>query len=46
MVVFAVNHRPARGTRGWYRLNQRHGVGRIRSGQRSTLGIILHDAAS
>jgi hypothetical protein len=44
-VVFAVNHRPARGTRGWYRLAMRHGVSRIRSGRRTTLGLIFHDAA-
>jgi hypothetical protein len=43
-VVFAVRHRPVRGTRGTYRLNLRHGVGRIRSGRRSTVGIIFHDA--
>jgi uncharacterized protein len=46
MVIFAVNHRPVQGTRGWYRVAMRHGVGTIRSGTRSTLGIILHDAAS
>jgi hypothetical protein len=46
MVAFAVNHRPARGTRGWYRAALRHGVSTIRSGTRSTLGLILHDAAS
>jgi hypothetical protein len=44
-VVFAVNHRPVRGTRGVYRLALRHGVSRIRSGRRETLGIIFHDAA-
>jgi hypothetical protein len=43
-VVFAVHHRPVRGTRGVYRVNLRHGVSRIRSGQRHTLGIIFHDA--
>jgi uncharacterized protein len=43
-VVFAVHHRPAQGTRGTYRVNLRHGVSRIRSGQRHTLGIIFHDA--
>jgi hypothetical protein len=41
---FAVNHRPVRGTRGNYRVTMRHGVSRIRSGQRVTLGIIFHDA--
>ena len=44
-VVFAVNHRPVRGTRGFYRVTMRHGVSRIRSGERWTLGIIFHDAA-
>ena len=43
-VVFAVSHRPVRGTRGAYRVNLRHGVSRIRSGRRHTLGIIFHDA--
>ena len=43
-VVFAVHHRPVRGTRGNYRVNLRHGVSRIRSGRRHTLGIIFHDA--
>lgn len=44
-VVFAVNFRPVRGTRGDYRVNLRHGVSRLRSGHRHTLGIIFHDAA-
>jgi hypothetical protein len=44
-VVFAVHHRPMRGTRGVYRVNLRHGVSRIRSGQRYAAGIIFHDAA-
>jgi hypothetical protein len=43
-VAFAVHHRPVRGTRGTYRVNMRHGVSRLRSGQRHTLGIIFHDA--
>ncbi|VVD72309.1 proline hydroxylase [Pandoraea iniqua] len=43
-VVFAVNHRPVNGTRGVYRVNLRHGVSRLRSGHRHTLGLILHDA--
>jgi uncharacterized protein len=44
-VIFAVHHRPVRGTRGVYRVNLRHGVSRIRSGERYTLGVIFHDAA-
>ena len=44
-VIFPVHHRPATGTRGYYRLTTRHGVSRIHSGQRHTLGIIFHDAA-
>ncbi len=40
----AVHHRPVAGTRGTYRVNLRHGVGRIRRGQRFTTGIIFHDA--
>ena len=44
-VVFAVHHRPVRGTRGFYRVNQRHGVSRVHSGDRTTLGIIFHDAS-
>ena len=44
-VIFAVNHRPMRGTRGNYRVTMRHGVSPLRSGSRHTLGIILHDAA-
>ena len=43
-VVFAVSHRPVRGTRGVYRVAMRHGVSRIRSGRRYSLGIIFHDA--
>ena len=43
-VAFAVHHRPVRGTRGFYRTNLRHGVSRIRSGRRYTIGIIFHDA--
>ncbi|MBV8866371.1 MAG: 2OG-Fe(II) oxygenase [Acidobacteriaceae bacterium] len=43
-VAFAVHHRPVQGGRGAYRVNLRHGVSRIRSGLRHTLGIIFHDA--
>lgn len=43
-VIFAVHHRPVSGARGVYRVNLRHGVSRIRSGQRHALGVIFHDA--
>ncbi len=43
-VAFAVHHRPVQGTRGSYRVNMRHGVSRVRTGARHTLGIIFHDA--
>ena len=44
-VIFPVHHRPVEGTRGAYRVTMRHGVSRLRSGRRFTLGIIFHDAA-
>lgn len=44
-VIFAVNERPVKGTRGWHRTAMRHGVSSVRQGQRFTLGIIFHDAA-
>jgi hypothetical protein len=43
-VAFAVHHRPVQGTRGFYRVNLRHGVSQIRSGHRHTVGVIFHDA--
>ncbi|MGO8917119.1 MAG: 2OG-Fe(II) oxygenase [Stellaceae bacterium] len=43
-VIFAVHHRPVRGARGVYRVTHRHGVSRIRSGERVTLGVIFHDS--
>ena len=43
-VAFAVHNRPVKGTKGNYRVNLRHGVSRIRSGRRHTVGIIFHDA--
>jgi hypothetical protein len=42
--IFAVQHRPVAGTRGSYRVNLRHGVSRVRSGERYTTGLIFHDA--
>ena len=44
-VIFAVNERPVRGAKGVYRVRMRHGVSRLRSGARHTLGVIFHDAA-
>jgi len=44
-VLFAVNYRPVAGTRGDYRVTIRHGVSRLRSGHRFTLGVIFHDAS-
>lgn len=44
-LIFAVHHRPVRGTRGTYRVTMRHGVSQLRSGRRHTLGVIFHDAA-
>ncbi|MGN6748951.1 MAG: 2OG-Fe(II) oxygenase [Xanthobacteraceae bacterium] len=43
-VVFAVNSRPVQGSKGVYRVKMRHGVSRVRSGRRHTIGIIFHDA--
>jgi hypothetical protein len=43
-VAFAVHQRPVPGKRGFYRVNMRHGVSRLRSGHRHTIGIIFHDA--
>lgn len=43
-VIFAVNERPVQGTRGTYRVSMRHGVSRLASGRRYTLGVIFHDA--
>jgi hypothetical protein len=43
-VFFAVRYRPVRGVRGSYRVNLRHGVSIVRSGDRYTLGLIFHDA--
>jgi hypothetical protein len=43
-VIFPVRHRPVAGTRGTYRVTMRHGVSRLRSGRRHTLGVIFHDA--
>jgi hypothetical protein len=44
-VIFTTRHRPAAGTRGYHRTSMRHGVSRVLSGERYTLGIIFHNAA-
>jgi hypothetical protein len=46
MLVFTTNFRPVKGSKGYYRVNMKHGVSEIRSGERHTLGIIFHDALS
>ena len=43
-VIFAVHTRPQKGAKGYYRVNMRHGVSRLRSGHRQTMGVIFHDA--
>lgn len=42
--ILASHHRPVQGARGFYRVNTRHGVSEVRSGQRLTAGLIFHDA--
>jgi hypothetical protein len=44
IVIFATRYRPVQGTRGYYRVNMRHGVSTVHSGSRFTLGVIFHDA--
>ncbi len=45
MLVFTTNFRPVKGSKGYYRVNMKHGVSPLHSGNRHTLGIIFHDAA-
>jgi len=44
MIIFTTCYRPVAGTRGYYRVQMRHGVSRVLSGSRYTLGVIFHDA--
>jgi len=46
MLIFTTNFRPVKGTKGYYRVNMKHGVSQIHEGERHTLGIIFHDALS
>lgn len=46
MLIFTTNFRPVKGTKGYYRVNMKHGVSELHSGERHTLGIIFHDATS
>lgn len=46
MIIFTTNFRPVKGSKGYYRVNMKHGVSEILSGERHTLGVIFHDALS
>ena len=46
MIIFTTNFRPVKCARGYYRVNMKHGVSEVHSGQRHTMGVIFHDALS
>ena len=46
VLIFTTNFRPVKGTKGYYRVNMKHGVSQLHSGERYTLGVIFHDALS
>ena len=46
VLIFTTNFKPEKGTKGYYRVNMKHGVSEVKSGNRHTLGIIFHDAVS